>query len=71
MQRDEANQRLRKLEEGENYFIILPESQGRRDKPRGDHICANICFPVPGRQKMDTFVDCDESQISSLMERPP
>lgn len=27
MQREEANQRLRILEEGENYFIISPDSQ--------------------------------------------
>uniref|UniRef100_A0A674MD71 Shootin-1-like n=1 Tax=Takifugu rubripes TaxID=31033 RepID=A0A674MD71_TAKRU len=29
MQREEANQRLRELEEGENYFIILPDSRRR------------------------------------------
>lgn len=30
MQREEANQRLRELEEGENYFIILPDSVRQR-----------------------------------------
>lgn len=30
-QKDETNQRLMELEEGENYFIISPDSQ--RDKP--------------------------------------
>lgn len=39
MQREEANQRLRELEEGENYFIILPDS--RRACVRGGHVPLN------------------------------
>lgn len=38
MQREEANQRLRELEEGENYFIILPDSQ-RRVRQRRPRVC--------------------------------
>lgn len=58
MQREEANQRLRELEEGENYFIILPDSRRRIGVcVSGAHISLNIYFRVP--QRADKFDECD------------
>lgn len=50
MQRDETDQRLRELEEGENYFIISPDSQRENwVRPYFHKYSIYIFFLVPGR----------------------